>query len=162
MLKTELERAAIIALSLDADIYRSIGDRSGSIGSHIRHDLEMVECFLDGLADSLIDYSSRKRDAAVENDPTAAAAKTRTIVERLSIASGLESETILVRSESDAAAFHRSTVGRELDFLYSHTVHHHALINERLREFGIEAGPEFGVAPSTLRYWKRRAAPVGG
>lgn len=162
MLKAELERGAAIALALDADTYRDARGHPGSIGSHIRHDLEMVECFLNGLAGFVIDYSSRRRDAAVENDPSAAAAKTRSLVKRLGLVSELGSKTVFVRSETDPDAFHRSTVGRELEYLYSHTVHHHALIGERLKAFGIDADPDLGVALSTIRYRKRRAAPVGG
>ena len=43
---------------------------------------------------------------------------------------------------------------RELEFAISHTIHHHALIKERLRHLGIEFDEKFGVAPSTLEYRK--------
>ena len=49
-----------------------------------------------------------------------------------------------------------SSVGRELQFLVSHTVHHYALIRLLLEDHGIYAGEEFGVAPSTLAH--QRAA----
>jgi hypothetical protein len=44
-------------------------------------------------------------------------------------------------------------VGRELQYLLSHTIHHYAIIGSILRAQGVEPGPDFGVAPSTLRHW---------
>jgi hypothetical protein len=60
----------------------------------------------------------------------------------------------------DAACWGRSSAERELQFLLSHTVHHYALIALMLRTQGYEPGAEFGVAPSTLAYWKEAAACV--
>jgi len=51
-----------------------------------------------------------------------------------------------------------SSVLRELDFLQSHTVHHYSLIAMLLRLHEIDPGEDFGVAPSTLKYWKEEAA----
>jgi hypothetical protein len=45
-----------------------------------------------------------------------------------------------------------SSVGRELQVLSSHTIHHFALIAFTLRVLGIEVDRNFGMAPSTLRY----------
>ncbi len=46
----------------------------------------------------------------------------------------------------------RSSLGRELQFLVSHTVHHYALIAIASRMQGIWPKESFGVAPSTLKY----------
>jgi hypothetical protein len=51
-----------------------------------------------------------------------------------------------------------SSVVRELEFLQSHTVHHYSLIAILLRLQGIEPEEDFGVAPSTLEYWREQAA----
>jgi len=45
-----------------------------------------------------------------------------------------------------------SSVSRELQVLSSHTIHHFALIAMTLRLHGVEMDPDFGMAPSTLRY----------
>src|SRR5262245_51244700 len=50
-----------------------------------------------------------------------------------------------------------SSLKRELQFLLSHTTHHYALIALALRSRGFEPGSEFGVAPSTLRHWRKTA-----
>ncbi len=52
----------------------------------------------------------------------------------------------------------RSTVGRELQFLVSHTVHHFAIIAVMHSSQGIELPPDFGIAPSTLKYQRQLAA----
>jgi hypothetical protein len=45
-----------------------------------------------------------------------------------------------------------SSISRELQVLSSHTIHHFALIAITLRMHGVEMDPDFGMAPSTLRY----------
>ncbi len=45
-----------------------------------------------------------------------------------------------------------SSITRELDFLLSHTIHHYAIIAVLCRLQNVEVEPDFGVAPSTLRY----------
>jgi hypothetical protein len=59
--------------------------------------------------------------------------------------------SVQVRAE-DAEPYLSSTIGRELQSLSSHTVHHFALIAMSLRAMGIPVEEDFGVAPSTLRY----------
>jgi hypothetical protein len=54
--------------------------------------------------------------------------------------------------ESRERVLSASTALRELQFLVSHTVHHYAVIALILRARGLEPGPDFGVAPSTLKY----------
>ena len=49
-------------------------------------------------------------------------------------------------------SFMESSLSRELQALSSHTVHHFALIAVTLRAHGVQMDPEFGMAPSTLRY----------
>ena len=76
---------------------------------------------------------------------------------------GAARRELLIKSDAvgESAAstvWARSTVERELQVLLSHTVHHYALIAVALRLHGLEVDPEFGVAPSTLRYWQEQRA----
>ena len=50
-----------------------------------------------------------------------------------------------------------SSVGRELQVLSSHTIHHFALMAMTLRVLGVPVDPDFGMAPSTLRYLDTQA-----
>jgi hypothetical protein len=78
------------------------------------------------------------------------------VVERLR---GLSAEDMVrplrVRGDGppEEDGWSQSTVGRELQYLLSHTIHHYAIIGSILRAQGREPGPDFGVAPSTLRHW---------
>ena len=51
-----------------------------------------------------------------------------------------------------------STVGRELAYLLSHTIHHYALIRLLAYDHGVRLDAEFGVAPSTLKHRDQDAA----
>jgi hypothetical protein len=150
------------------------------VGSHLRHVLEFYECFLQGLESGRIDYDRRRRDVTVENSRRIAAARISAIIcslqklapQRKSVAAisaageeatsscgALERATLnaqcmlAVRMENDEdGVYLQSSIGRELQALSSHTIHHFALIGVTLRLHGFPIDPEFGMSPSTLRY----------
>ena len=128
------------------------------VGGHLRHILEFYECFLDGLQSSHIDYDARRRDTAVEKSRQAAVAKIQSILRAIESEPRLREDSIIwVRMEDAEASgtvesFMTSSIGRELQMLSSHTIHHFALIAMTLRMLGHEVDREFGMAPSTLRY----------
>jgi hypothetical protein len=80
-----------------------------------------------------------------------AAAKICTILRRLEALTFLEDHLLEVRVENGDGHL-TSSVGRELQALSSHTIHHFALIAVTLRLHGIQVDPIFGTSPSTLRY----------
>ncbi|HEV8146186.1 MAG TPA: hypothetical protein VGP79_07395 [Bryobacteraceae bacterium] len=127
----------------------------GEVSGHMRHILEFYECFLEGLPSGRIDYDARKRDQSIERSAVAADARIHLLSDRLKTAPELRGDALVwVRlEESDAT----SSVGRELQVLSSHTVHHFALIALTLRAHGVAVDPKFGVAPSTLRYRESKA-----
>jgi hypothetical protein len=127
------------------------------VGSHLRHVLEFYDCFLAGLETRRIDYDARRRDKLLERNRHAAAMKTSSIIRRLREASSLpEDLPVSVRMENaDADVYLRSSIGRELQALSSHTIHHFALIAVTLRVHGVGVDPNFGMSPSTLRFQAR-------
>jgi hypothetical protein len=124
------------------------------VGSHLRHVLEFYQCFLDGLATSRIDYDARKRDESIERRRQSAMTNVRSIVSRLEEVSSFEGDwELAVRMENaDEDVYLISSVGRELQALSSHTIHHFALIAITLRLHGFDVDQDFGMSPSTLRY----------
>jgi hypothetical protein len=129
------------------------------VGSHLRHVLDFYDCFLDGLVSSHVDYDARQRDENVESNRHAAVRKIRTIMQRLQeLPTGAGDSVILVRAENTTDVFIRSTVGRELQALSTHTIHHFALIAITLRVHGFAVDPAFGMSPSTLRFHAERTA----
>ena len=123
-------------------------------GSHLRHVLEFYECFLSALPGGPVDYDNRKRDESVEKSREAAAARIGSIIERLEEVRSLSPDLSLsVRMENDEfGEYLRSSVGRELQVLSGHTIHHFALMSMTLRVHGVDVDPDFGMSPSTLRF----------
>ncbi len=153
---------------------------TAGLGAHFRHCLDFVRALVNGLPTGRIDYDARERDIAIENDPQVALAELEDLKAKvISLArKGLALETELcVRMDAPPAAsaaepdgapdevcWVRSSVGREFNLVMSHTIHHYALIAMTLRHCGEDPGPEFGVAPATLSYWREegRCAPLVG
>ena len=160
-----LDQGIDLLLRLDDAEYAAAPDAlfRGGVGAQFRHCLDFYRCFLDGLAGSLVDYSRRSRDRAVETSRERAVDATRGLREQLLAIEPQDAERRLsVRAEDrsrypGAPDWSGSTVGRELQFLVSHTIHHYALIAAVLKLQGHDVRhvfPEFGVAPSTLNHWK--------
>jgi hypothetical protein len=155
-----LAAANIELLHQGTALLRRLDDRDFrvGIGPQIRHCLDFYRCFLRDLPSARIDYDMRERDPLVESSRRIAIERTDAVVDRLAAVDvALVAAPLLVRAEAgaqpaDVPEWTPSSVGRELQFLLSHTVHHQALIAEILRARGRAIGPEFGVSPSTLQH----------
>lgn len=155
----ELLRCGLqVMAALPGELYREGHDRAtdGGVGRHFRHVIEFYDRLVDP-DDATVDYGSRRRDARVEADAMYAATVVRRIIGTLEALRGRapDSELTVVTEVLDAegrAIQTRSSVGRELAVLASHTIHHYAIIALLLRGSGVELPDHFGIAPSTLRY----------
>ena len=151
----ELTRAANLLTRITDAEYTAKSRTSGSVGGHFRHNLNFVEAVLNGLKLGRIDYAKRLREALVETDRSYAAVRFNEAIARLMRLTECEAAMVVsVVSEVNGSVAYRSSVGRELEFAHSHTVHHHALIAEKLWTMGVEVDVLFGVAPSTKKYWE--------
>jgi uncharacterized damage-inducible protein DinB len=136
----------------------------GGVGAHLRHVLDHFDAFLDGVATGCIDYDARARDEATEQEIDVAKARLRATTARLKLLGPLdESPAVWVERElrvsmdlggrtAGREQSCSSSIGRELQYLVAHTVHHFALIAVALRSCGHQLPADFGVAPSTLRH----------
>ena len=155
-----LRQALRLLEQLDDSVYSGTapGFAPHRVGAHLRHVLEFYQCFLDGLDSSHIDYDSRRRDESIELSRHTASIAIGSIIHALETRAEVRQERIVwVRMEDAEASgvansFMESSISRELQVLSSHTVHHFALIAMTLRMHGVEMNPDFGMAPSTLRY----------
>ena len=155
-----LQQGAALLETLDETLYgvpRNLPVRSG-VGVHFRHCLEFYDNFLAGVATGRVDYQRRERDPQAETDRAFALTKiaiTIDALENLPVADG--ATALLVRVEDSAAdSWCQSSLSRELQSLLSHTIHQYALIALMLRLQGVEPEASFGVAPSTLDYWREQ------
>lgn len=135
----------------------------GAVGGHFRHCLDFYGCFLRGLETGDVDYDDRRRDPRLEGERHAALGALRDLAAGLeNLAPDRVAPDRPLRVSQDRACdsegreaedrWCRSTVGRELQFLRSHTIHHYALIAATLRLLGFAPDPDFGIAPSTLAH----------
>lgn len=151
-----LREGAEVARRLDPDAFGAPTPLApgGSVGKHLRHVAEFYEAFLDGTGSGRVDYESRPRDVTLERAPEKAARRLEELADRIeAIDPEAFGRLLRVRGEGSLSPAH-STVGRELDVLLSHTLHHFALVAVFLRAIGIAPPEEFGVAPSTVRHWE--------
>jgi hypothetical protein len=132
---------------------------NASIGSHVRHIVEMYECLLLGVTTGLIDYDNRKRNTDIENDKEFALALISSLQKKLAV----ENMPLTIKhngnvNENSTAILTQTNYNRELLYNIEHTIHHMALIR-----IGIETATDvslctsFGYAPSTINYRKQCA-----
>ena len=167
-LMSDIVKENVAALSQAIDLLEGIPDRiyrnnedawyQSGVGRHMRHVMDFYSAFLDGLASGAVDYDARARQPELEVSRKAATAKLHAIRRRIEAIDCLDRE-LICKNDGDRRdperAFSRSTVGRELQFLASHTVHHFAIVAMILDRQGFETRQDFGVAPSTLVYWQK-------
>lgn len=134
--------------------------RRQSLGKHVRHILDHYDALLAGAGVGSIDYENRRRDERLETEPSLAVARLVVIGTVLSCLEAHQSVTLKVRYPVEGASGCLSlttSLARELAFLTSHTVHHMALLGMMAESLGVDLPVNFGVHPSTLRFWRRDA-----
>ncbi|MCP5537186.1 MAG: hypothetical protein H7A51_13280 [Akkermansiaceae bacterium] len=143
---------------------------NSTVGGHLRHCLDHYESFARGVSEGKIDYDCRCRDQQVENKTHVARSRINTIIGLLErLADQTPNKSVLIKMDCGGASqrgqdnanncaggagelWQSSTLGRELQFLVSHTVHHFAMIRGICQRAGESLDADFGMAPSTLRY----------
>lgn len=126
----------------------------GLVGSHLRHVIEHYESLLFPARVGSVDYDARPRDADLEAHPHVAFSRLQAVQLALtntrmeSLATVL---TVQVQGGMDGESQYRvvSSLGRELAFVASHTIHHFALLADHCRQQSIPVPEGFGKAPAT-------------
>jgi hypothetical protein len=154
-----LQQGLALLSGVDDNTYRTVAPEpySASIGQHYRHVLDHFLCFAAGVGRFEIDYDKRARDPRLENDREYAMAVTRELARRFAAydSATLNAECIVrysVGYRRDEAERLPSVVGRELAFCVGHAVHHYAIVRLLCHSLQTHVSPEFGIAPSTLKY----------
>jgi hypothetical protein len=131
---------------------------NGTIGAHLRHNLDHFGAAINAAADDApIDYDHRARGTPVETDPEAALDVIDDLRARLAalLENGCHDRAVTVRmmlsADGDEARM-RSTLARELAFAAHHALHHHAMMGAIAYAHGLSIPPGFGKAPSTLNH----------
>jgi uncharacterized damage-inducible protein DinB len=152
-----LQQEQTLLAALSPEIYTAPGQGAfkSSIGAHIRHNLDHFASFFEGLPKGRIDYEQRRRDGGIARSAEHAMAEIDKQIEALTELGRCDrTGRVAVREENDTGERNwlESSVGRELQFLLGHTVHHHAIIVLLLGQKAVPLPEGFGVAPSTQRH----------
>lgn len=157
--------AELLAATSDEQyIQKPVGVVPSSLGSHVRHCLDHFEAFLHGAASGFMDYDDRTRGTLVETDRAAAQRLIRQVHDRIALLDpSMLTKAVRVRSMlvGDGTSIETvSSLGRELAFVLSHTVHHNALVAAICKTLGIPMPERFGYAPSTIAHLDESACAL--
>jgi uncharacterized damage-inducible protein DinB len=130
-----------------------VGRRSGSIGAHVRHCLDHVAAFLEGMNDGVLSYDRRIRGPAVEVNRHATLDRIAAVTAALlDLDPRLLQRPLRLDVQLDPTGTLCSvvsTAGRELAYVISHTIHHNATMGVLLTEIGARLPERFGIAAAT-------------
>jgi uncharacterized damage-inducible protein DinB len=141
-------------------VQKPVGVIASSIGGHVRHCLDHVAAILVAAHTGKLNYDHRERGTAVESNREAALHVIARQEGELADLAGLPNHrrlrmTTLLASSGQSIEVPTS-LGRELAFVLSHTVHHSALISAMVQMLGVKVPDRFGYAPATLAYLEQR------
>lgn len=130
-----------------------------TVGGHVRHCLDHVRALVLGQPVGLIDYDRRERGTAIESSLFAASRSIADLISALQNLSPLDaseplSVAIMPSRQGDSLLL-VSTLGRELTFVLSHTIHHNSTIRGMVISLGLPIPANFGYAPSTIAHQDR-------
>lgn len=130
----------------------------GTIGQHLRHVVDHFRAIV--LRGGVIDYDHRDRHVPMETSRGEALRVIEAMHEHLhSLGAGSDATAVSVRvmiSGDGTEVQLGSTLGRELAFATHHAVHHQAMIRSIALELGAVVDSQFGRAPSTIHFERRR------
>lgn len=147
-----------VSLLKTEDYREPVAELAGAtIGQHVRHCLDHYLTLAAGISSGRFDYDDRARSLDIECDRDCAITLSRSLLADLQpVLQSVDTSTaVLVRiacSTSGEVDWQQSSVGRELQFVVSHTTHHAAMVATSCRVRGLPVAPEHGVAASTLRH----------
>lgn len=125
------------------------------IGTHMRHIIDHLWAFQEGLQTGCVDYNLRHRDTVLESDSDLAIKAVSRFSEWLNTIN-LDNKPLTVISEISVShcesTLMKSNLNRELAYLISHTLHHMAYAKLLAKLHGIEVPDHIGIAPATATY----------
>ena len=143
---------------LDDTEYRSIPSTlfSSTHGQQVRHTLDHVDRLVEGYKTGVMNYDNRQRGTSLETNRAEGLESVRRLKKELG---SMEAEAMnrevrvhILMDPSGPMLDLGSTLGREIGFVLSHTIHHNALLAAMGKNKGMQMEEDFGFAPSTLAF----------
>lgn len=150
--------AVVATLGEEAFRHRCEQLPGGSVGGHVRHCIEFYQCLFEGIGSGEVNYDARRRNPEIETHPTIARQAIQHIVSTDWARIESLPRDLPLRVHESLDHWQVSSLGRELGFAFSHTIHHLALIGVLLRDHGHAVDEEVGLAPSTAYHFAQTAA----
>ena len=123
---------------------------NASIGQHVRHIVELVQCLNEGYYTGMIDYDKRKRDTRIETDRQFTLQVLQQQCASLPQTDKWLQQAITIGNKTQWVD---TSYNREVFYNTEHAIHHMALIRVALKEMELNIVPDqFGVAYATLQY----------
>ena len=151
-----LERGVKLLNAIDDSQYcnNSVAPYYSSIGSHMRHILDIFDCIFDGLDSKQIDLAARKRNELAENKVKEGLAYFDEIIEKLEQLKNIDFD-VMIEVKDDlglGVVTANYTLASALIQAHSHAIHHFASIGYIISQLGINLpDADFGYNPTTPR-----------
>jgi uncharacterized damage-inducible protein DinB len=123
-----------------------------SIGSNIRHVLDVYTCIFNGLESKLIDFSDRERNQICEEKTAAGITYFNSTLEKLQALDASDFSCVLLVTDDlgSGKMTATQTLGSVLLQAHSHAIHHYASIGFIIYQLEIELPDvDFGYNPTT-------------
>ena len=156
-IEKNLERGITLLSSITDEQYsnKSIAPYYSSIGSHMRHILDIFDCAFDGLeTNTTVNLAARKRNESVELKTELGIQYFNKILTKLKTLKSSDFNQLISVSDDlgTGIVVQEYTLGGLLIQAHSHAIHHFASLGYIICQLGIEIPDEdFGFNPTTPR-----------
>ena len=130
----------------------SIPPYYSSIGSHMRHILDIFDCIFDGFPNAKVDLSARKRNEFIELKTQEGVNYFNQVIIQLQTLKSADLEKMITVSDDLGMGIieQNYTLGGLLIQAHSHAIHHFASLGYIIAQLGIETpDDDFGFNPTT-------------
>ncbi|MBL4616253.1 MAG: hypothetical protein JKY46_01025 [Robiginitomaculum sp.] len=144
--------ALIRSLSDEQYCDDSVAPYYSSVGSHIRHILDIFDCIFCGLENGQVNLADRTRDVEVETCRQAGLSYLQDILVKLQALRTTDLEQLIEVSDDlgDGMVTNKYTLAAAVIQAHSHAIHHFAAMGYVLCHLGITPpSAKFGVNPTT-------------
>lgn len=153
-IEKNLQKGILLLSTISEEQYKNTNIRPyySSIGGHIRHIMDVFDCFFDGYSSGNIDLTARKRNTLAEEQIEVGVDYISSTISKLkAIVNDDLNRLVFVTDDLGLGRVTASyTVSAILIQAHSHAIHHYASIGYIIDQLGIELPDEdFGFNPTT-------------
>jgi uncharacterized damage-inducible protein DinB len=155
-IEKNLQRGVILLNSISNEDYcnTTIAPYYSSIGGHIRHILDVFDCFFEGFQTGDINLINRKRNQLAENFTENGIIYFEEIIQKLQQLNNVDFNKIVAVTDDlgSGVVTVNYTLGGIIIQAHSHAIHHFASIGYIISQLGIQLPDnDFGFNPTTPR-----------